>query len=89
MLGALVAMTTGAQAQHQASRETRPSEGPTEREVEVLGLMARGLTNKQIATELGIANKTAGNHVQNVLRKIGVSTRAAAAMFAMEAGLVA
>ena len=62
--------------------------GLTEREVEVLGLIARGLTNKQIAQELGVATKTAGNHVQNVLGKIGVSTRAAAAMFAMRAGLV-
>lgn len=62
--------------------------GLTEREVEVLRLMARGLTNKQIAEALGIARKTAGNHVQNVLGKVGVSTRAAAAMFAMQAGLV-
>ena len=62
--------------------------GLTEREVEVLGLIARGLTNKEIAEELGIATKTAGNHVQNVLGKVGVSTRAAAAMFAMRAGLV-
>lgn len=62
--------------------------GLTEREVEVLGLIAFGLTNKQIAQELGIATKTAGNHVQNVLGKIGVSQRAAAAMFAMRAGLV-
>ena len=62
--------------------------GLTEREVEVLGLIATGKTNKQIAEALGIARKTAGNHVQNVLQKVGVSTRAAAAMFAMRAGLV-
>ncbi len=60
----------------------------TEREVEVLGLLARGLTNRAIAQELGIAPKTAGNHVQSVLGKIGVSTRAAAAMFAMRYGLL-
>ena len=62
--------------------------GLTEREVEVLGLIATGKTNKEIADALGIARKTAGNHVQNVLGKVGVSTRAAAAMFAMRAGLV-
>lgn len=62
--------------------------GLTEREVEVLGLIANGKTNKEIAAALGIASKTAGNHVQNVLGKVGVSTRAAAAMFAMRAGLV-
>ena len=62
--------------------------GLTEREVEVLGLVAHGLTNKQIAAELGIRPKTAGNHVQNLFGKIGVSTRAAAAMYAMKVGLV-
>ncbi len=62
--------------------------GLTEREVEVLILIVHGLTNEEIAGELGIATKTAGNHLQNVLGKIGVSTRAAAAMFAMRVGLI-
>jgi HD-GYP domain-containing protein (c-di-GMP phosphodiesterase class II)/DNA-binding CsgD family transcriptional regulator len=62
--------------------------GLTEREAEVLGLIARGLTNKQVAERLGTATKTVGNQVQAVYAKIGVSTRAAAALFASEHGLL-
>ncbi|HEX6208016.1 MAG TPA: HD domain-containing phosphohydrolase [Actinomycetota bacterium] len=65
----------------------RPA-GLTEREVEVLGLLARGLQTKQVARRLGISNKTADRHIQNAYRKIGISTRAAATLFAMEHGLV-
>ena len=65
----------------------RPA-GLTEREAEVVGLLARGLQTKQIAAALGISVKTADHHVQNAYGKIGVSTRAAAALFAMEHGLV-
>jgi HD-GYP domain-containing protein (c-di-GMP phosphodiesterase class II) len=62
--------------------------GLTEREAEVLGLIARGLTNKQVAERLGSAPKTVGNQVQAAYAKIGVSTRAAAALFASEHGLL-
>jgi DNA-binding NarL/FixJ family response regulator len=65
----------------------RPA-GLTEREAEVVGLLARGLQTKQVARRLGISIKTADHHIQNAYRKIGVSTRAAATMFAMEHGLV-
>ena len=65
----------------------RPA-GLTQRETEVVGLLARGLQTKQIARALGISVKTADNHIQNVYSKIGVSTRAAAALFAMQHGLV-
>jgi HD-GYP domain-containing protein (c-di-GMP phosphodiesterase class II) len=61
----------------------------TEREAEVIGLLARGLLTKQVAAALGISPKTADRHVQNAYAKIGVSTRAGAALFAMEHGLVA
>jgi HD-GYP domain-containing protein (c-di-GMP phosphodiesterase class II) len=61
--------------------------GLTEREVEVIGLLARGLQTKQVAGALGISVKTADRHIQNAYGKIGVSTRAAAAVFAMEHGL--
>jgi HD-GYP domain-containing protein (c-di-GMP phosphodiesterase class II) len=61
----------------------RPA-GLTEREVEVVALLARGLQTKQVARTLGISVKTADRHVQNAYRKIGVSTRAAVAVFAMQ-----
>ena len=66
----------------------RPA-GLTEREAEVVGMLARGLQTRQVAHELGISVKTADRHVQNAYGKIGVSTRAAATLFAMEHGLVA
>ena len=75
-------------AGQQAPRFERPA-GLTEREAEVVGLLARGLQTKQVARALGISVKTADHHVQNAYRKIGVSTRAAATLFAMEHGLVA
>jgi HD-GYP domain-containing protein (c-di-GMP phosphodiesterase class II) len=64
----------------------RPA-GLTEREAEVVGMLARGLQTKQVARALGISVKTADRHIQNAYRKIGVSTRAAATLFAMEHGL--
>ena len=63
--------------------------GLTDREVEVVGLLARGLQTKQVARLLGISAKTADRHIQHAYAKIGVSTRAAATVFAMEHGLVA
>jgi HD-GYP domain-containing protein (c-di-GMP phosphodiesterase class II) len=70
-----------------APRVERPA-GLTEREAETLGLLARGLQTKQIARALDISVKTADGHIQNAYRKIGVSSRAAATLFAMEHGLV-
>ena len=61
----------------------------TEREVEVVRLLARGLQTKQVARELGVSAKTADRHVQNAYAKIGVSTRAGATVFAMQHGLLA
>jgi DNA-binding NarL/FixJ family response regulator len=62
--------------------------GLTDREVEVLRLIARGRTNREVAAALTISPKTAGHHVAHVYSKIGVSTRAGAALFAMERGLM-
>ncbi len=75
-------------AGQQAPRLERPA-GLTEREAEVVGMLARGLQTKQVARALGISVKTADRHIQNAYGKIGVSTRAAATLFAMEHGLVA
>jgi HD-GYP domain-containing protein (c-di-GMP phosphodiesterase class II) len=75
-------------AGQRAPRLERPA-GLTEREAEVVAMLARGLQTKQVAHELGISVKTADRHVQNAYGKIGVSTRAAATLFAMNHGLVA
>ena len=69
-------------------RLERPA-GLTEREAEVLAMLARGLQTKQVARALGISVKTADSHIQHTYRKLGVSTRAAATLFAMEHGLIA
>jgi HD-GYP domain-containing protein (c-di-GMP phosphodiesterase class II) len=75
-------------AGQQVPRLERPA-GLTEREARVVGMLSRGLQTKEIAAALGISPKTADRHIQNAYRKIGVSTRAAATLFAMEHGLVA
>ena len=62
--------------------------GLTAREVEVLRLVACGLSNKEIAEQLVISRKTAGNHVEHVYAKIGVSNRARASLFAIQHGLM-
>ncbi|NKQ58637.1 hypothetical protein HFP15_37920, partial [Amycolatopsis sp. K13G38] len=58
--------------------------GLTDREVEVLRLIARGRSNKEVAAALHLSVKTVGRHVENLYTKIGVSSRAAAAVFAMQ-----
>ncbi len=62
--------------------------GLTDREIEVLRLASRGLTNREMGERLSISPKTVGHHVQHIYDKIGVSTRAAAALFAMEHDLL-
>lgn len=59
----------------------------TQRELDVLSLLAHRLTNKEIAAELGISETTVKTHVRNILSKLGVSTRAEAARYAREQGL--
>jgi HD-GYP domain-containing protein (c-di-GMP phosphodiesterase class II) len=78
-----------AAAGHEITRRAERPAGLTPREVEILRLLARGLLNKEIARRLGITPKTVGNHVEHIYAKIGVSTRAAAALFATEHGLLA
>ena len=63
--------------------------GLTEREVEVLRLIAAGLTNNEIATELFLSAKTVSRHLSNIFTKIGVTSRAGATAFAFEHHLVA
>jgi HD-GYP domain-containing protein (c-di-GMP phosphodiesterase class II) len=79
-----------AAARHDAAvvRRVLPA-GLTDREVEVLRLVATGRSNAQIGEQLVISRRTAEHHVQHIYTKIGVSTRAAAAVFAMRHGLLA
>jgi HD-GYP domain-containing protein (c-di-GMP phosphodiesterase class II) len=69
------------------TRRPRPAK-LTERQVEVLRLVAGGLSNREIAERLVISARTAEHHVQDVYARIGVSSRAGAALFAMEHGLL-
>lgn len=71
-------------------RSARPSlpAGVTAREADVLRLVALGLKTREIAEQLNISAKTADHHVQHLYTKIGVSTRGAAALFAIEHGIL-
>jgi DNA-binding NarL/FixJ family response regulator len=62
--------------------------GLTVREVQVLSLLARGVSNRNVAKSLSISEKTVGNHVEHIYTKIGVSTRPAATLFALQHGLL-
>jgi two-component system, NarL family, response regulator LiaR len=80
------------QAAARLMREVRAPESPeglTERETEVLRLVARGRANKEIARDLGIAEKTVKTHVSSILGKLGVQSRTQAALYAGRVGLVA
>ena len=72
----------------QPRRPVRRPAGLSERECEVLRLLARGMATKQVARRLGISPKTCDHHIQRLYGKAGVSTRAGATLFALEHGLV-
>jgi two-component system nitrate/nitrite response regulator NarL len=80
-------------AQLQKQREPRPAAPPSEldkltpREREILACLARGESNKLIARVLDLAESTVKIHVQNILKKLGLSSRVQAAVFAVEQGL--
>jgi DNA-binding CsgD family transcriptional regulator len=76
-------------AGHRVLRRREGPAGLTGREVEVLRLLARGLSNKHIAERLVISPKTAGNHIEHIYAKTGVTNRAGAGLFAMQHGLLA
>ena len=76
-----------------AAAEPSPSSAPehpgglTAREVEVLGLVAEGMTSAEIAKELYLSPRTVEAHITSIYHKIGVSSRSAATRFALEHGL--
>jgi HD-GYP domain-containing protein (c-di-GMP phosphodiesterase class II) len=75
-------------AGHTARRRVDGPAGLTAREIDVLRLLARGLSNKEIAAKLVITPKTVGNHVEHIYAKIDASSRAAASLFAVQNGLL-
>ena len=75
-------------AGHRPARRRAGPAGLTAREVEVLRLLAVGRSNREIAARLVISPKTAGNHVEHIYAKLGVSSRAAAGLFAVRNGLL-
>ena len=77
-----------AAAGHRVSRRRDGPAGLTTREIEVLRLLARGHTNKDIAERLVISKKTVANHVEHIYTKIAANSRASAALFATKHGLL-
>jgi DNA-binding NarL/FixJ family response regulator len=69
-------------------RSPEPVDALTERETEVLRLVAQGHSNKEIAHMLVIGEKTVKTHVSNVLEKLNVQSRTQAALYAVRAGLI-
>jgi HD-GYP domain-containing protein (c-di-GMP phosphodiesterase class II) len=84
----VVAAVLDAAGQRRTSRRDLRPAGLSDRETEVLRLVAEGCSNPEIATRLTISRRTAEHHVQHVYSKIGVSSRAAAALFALEHDLL-
>ncbi|MDP6714070.1 MAG: response regulator transcription factor, partial [SAR202 cluster bacterium] len=69
------------------SEQDRALDAISDREREVLSLIAQGMTNRQIAEELVISENTARNHVSRILDKLGLARRSEAAVFAAQHGL--
>jgi HD-GYP domain-containing protein (c-di-GMP phosphodiesterase class II) len=75
-------------AGHRVPRRREGPAGLTEREIEVLKLLAHGLSNKEIAARLVISPKTVGTHIEHIYSKIDASSRATASLFAVQHGLL-
>ena len=84
---ALLAPSVAAKLMQEVAGDRSPAAGLTERELEVLRLIARGLSNKMIARELVVSEKTVKTHVSNILAKLHLSDRTQAALYAVREGL--
>jgi HD-GYP domain-containing protein (c-di-GMP phosphodiesterase class II) len=85
---AVAAVVEAAGQAHRSRARIRGPAGLSEREIEVLRLVATACSNREIAARLHISRRTAEHHVQHIYTKIGVSTRSAAALFAAEHDLL-
>ena len=85
---AVAAVLDAAGQPHSAVRDDLRPAGLSRREVEVLGLVAEGCSNPEIGRRLSISRRTAEHHVQHIYTKLGISTRAGAALFALEHDLL-
>lgn len=84
---ALLAPSVAARLMQEVSGERPPAAGLTERELEVLRLIARGMSNKLIARELVVSEKTVKTHVSNILAKLHLADRTQAALYAVREGI--
>jgi NarL family two-component system response regulator LiaR len=84
---ALLAPSVAARLMQEVSGERPAPAGLTARELEVLRLIARGMSNKQIARELVVSEKTVKTHVSNILAKLHLADRTQAALYAVREGL--
>src|SRR5207249_4080732 len=84
---AAVDAVLAAAGQSHGKRRGGPA-GLTPREIEVLTLIARGATTRQVAQRLSITPKTAGTHIERIYAKTGASTRSTATLFALQNGLL-
>jgi DNA-binding NarL/FixJ family response regulator len=82
-----VAMLLARRVRQRATQPDDTTEPLTEREREVLALVASGLSNKAIAEQLAITERTARTHVSNILGKLNLSSRTQAALYAVEKGI--
>ena len=85
--GAAAGLEAARQRRQRRHRNLRPAR-LSDREIEVLRLVAEGCSNRDIAKRLYISPRTADHHVQHIYAKIGVSSRAAAALFALRHDLL-
>lgn len=89
LMGALIAPGRLATAPPKAEAQPEPAAVDlSEREIEVLRLIARGATNREIATQLVISEGTVKNHVSNILSRLGLRDRTQAAIYARDVGLI-
>ena len=86
--GRLDGDAVAAVAGHRVRRRREWPAGLTSREIEVLRLLSRGASSKEIARNLVISPKTAGNHIEHIYLKTGARSRAAASLYAMRQGLL-